>query len=385
MSARSASARWWTWLPGLGLGLLLVVVVTLSLRWWFRTHERIEDTVTLPPQGEAAYNPLYLLRQTLRADGIDARSRQYLQLDAHPLGPDDTVLLYGDPRLLDEQDVAQLLNWVGRGGHLVLRLPVAYNVSRQQAPTRPGLLLDSLGVRLMPGRFCHDLQMPGDLRTLTFCGDQRFALDHDPPDVAWGDPDNGYVLARRPWRRGSVDVLAQLTILENRHLANPQYAALARLLLAPNYGHGAVHLVYGAQMPSLWRLLLEHGTMAWVPLLLALGAWLWLRMPRFGPLHPSPVPARRALLEHVQASGEHLYRHHCAAILHAALRDVVLDRLRRRDPLAASLESDARHAAIAAHTGIDAADVADALDADSNNARMFQQRMARLIELMRRL
>src|SRR3546814_455640 len=74
---------------------------------------------------------------------------------------------------------------------------------------------------------------------------------------------------------------------------------LARQLLQPGWKRGTVHLVYAANMPSLWRLLLEHAWMAWLPALLALAAWLWMRTQRFGPRLPSPEPARRALLEHV--------------------------------------------------------------------------------------
>src|SRR3546814_3831009 len=80
--------------------------------------------------------------------------------------------------------------------------------------------------------------------------------------------------------------------------------------------------------------------MAWLPALLALAAWLWMRTQRFGPRLPSPEPARRALLEHVQASGEHLWRYGRASALYAAVREVFMARLRRRDPLAAALDID---------------------------------------------
>ena len=80
--------------------------------------------------------------------------------------------------------------------------------------------------------------------------------------------------------------------------------------------------------------------MAWLPLLLALLAWLWARMQRFGPLLPPPAAERRSLLEHIVASGEHSYRYGYAHLLHAAVRDAFLARLRRRDPQAAALEGE---------------------------------------------
>src|SRR3546814_6146967 len=104
-------------------------------------------------------------------------------------------------------------------------------------------------------------------------------------------------MIRRPPRSTLTDTLFPYTTLfrSNRSLENPGAAELARQLLQPGWKRGTVHLVYAANMPSLWRLLLEHAWMAWLPALLALAAWLWMRTQRFGPWLPSPEPARRAL------------------------------------------------------------------------------------------
>src|SRR3546814_7677547 len=128
----------------------------------------------------------------------------------------------------------------------------------------------------------------------------------DEPLQSWGDLDAGRSYARLAHGAGTVDVVADTSFITNRSLENPGAAELARQLLQTGWKRGTVHLVYAANMPSLWRLLLEHAWMAWLPALLALAAWLWMRTQRFGPRLPSPEPARRALLEHVQASGEHL-------------------------------------------------------------------------------
>src|SRR5690606_33205331 len=158
----------------------------------------------------------------------------------------------------------------------------------------------------------------------------------------WGDLAAGYVYARLRRGEGAVDVLASLDFMGNGKLAEPPHAALARQLLDRNYGQGTVHLVYAAHMPALWRLLLERAWMAWLPLALALAAFLWMRLQRIGPVLPSPREERRSLLEHVQAGGEHLRRYGQGALLHAAMREAFLDRLRRRDPLAAALDGRAR-------------------------------------------
>jgi len=381
----SASRSPWTrrlWLAG-GTLLALAVLATM-LAWWLNTHTRIERTIDLPPQGEAAYNPLYLLRQALHADGMDTLSRRYLQLDSATFASLDTVVLYGDPRQLTAHDVERLLDWVKQGGHLLVRLPA--DASPPASARTRRALLDALGVRRIPAptRFCHDLQFQDAAAEMVFCADERFMLDA-PPEVAWGDPGSGYAFARQFLGNGSVDVFSHLDFLDNTQLGRPGRAALARQLLAPNYGQGSIHLIYGRQLPSLWRLLFEHGRMAWIPLLLALAAWLWMRMPRLGPLRPAPLPARRALLEHIEASGEHLYRYGRGDLLLLALREAFWRWLRRRDPLTASLQGEARVAAIAEHTKTPATTVADALEADCRrmNAASFQHRAQILREMAR--
>jgi hypothetical protein len=157
-------------------------------------------------------------------------------------------------------------------------------------------------------------------------------------------------------------------------------------VLAPNYGQGTVHLVYAAQMPSLLRTVLTQGWPVWAPLLLALFAWLWLRMQRFGPLRPSPPAERRSLLEHVRASGEHLFRYNKRALLYAAVRNAFLSRLRRRDPMAAALSGEAQIEAIAERLNISADKIRTALQPPSSHDKpAFRDRISTLIQLRNRI
>ena len=60
------------WPTRIALAALGALIVALGVAWFLHTHERVADTVDLPQRGEAAYNPLYALRETLRADGVEA-------------------------------------------------------------------------------------------------------------------------------------------------------------------------------------------------------------------------------------------------------------------------------------------------------------------------
>lgn len=413
-------------------------VIALLAWWWYHNYKRVERIVPMPPRGEASYNPLYALKLALRNEGVKVDARQRLQLDQSPhgqsrLGRHDTLVLYNDPRTLPTVDVDALLEWVSDGGHLLLRMPPE---ERFGSEIRPGQLLWNLKLRPMPDESAcmplgagqaeddSEAESEDDVETETetetaaepeagskaeaeaaaeaaakaankaarvaspmlFCGSARFTMEGVEPLLSWGDLDAGYVYARLAHGDGTIDVLSDLDFLNNNELEHPAKLALARQLLQPGWKQGTVHLIYAASMPPLWRLLLERAWMVWVPLLLAVFAWLWMRKQRFGPLRPTPEPGRRALLEHVQASGEHLWRYGRAHVLHQAMRDAFFARLRRRDPLAAALDGPAQAQAIAEHTGMPVADVVHALQTPRpSDGADFRLRIARLIQMRQKL
>ncbi|MDR6992250.1 DUF4350 domain-containing protein [Luteimonas sp. 3794] len=373
------------WPVRIALAALGALVIALGVGWFLHTHERVPETVDLPPRGEAAYNPLYALRETLRADGVEAVSRQRLQLSSVALGPRDTVLLYNEPRTLLPSEVETLLGWVDGGGHLLVRTPLPRK--RTEQAVRAQDLLERVGVHVVDGRTrCEPLLVTGQGGHVEFCNGRRFLVD-DEPLLEWGDGDEeGLVFARLAHGAGTIDVLADFDFMRNADLREVPHALLTRQLLAPNWGAGTVHLVYAASVPPLWYQILTRGWMAWGPLLLALLAWLWMRTQRLGPVLPAPPVARRALLEHVTASGEHLVRYGRAPLLYDAVRAAFLDRLRRRDPLAAALEGEAGIEAIAASTGLSPHEVRHALQAPRpEDAKAFRQRIARLVQMRNQL
>ena len=347
------------------VGAVLLLALALAVGSYWRSHYvQVEETIDEPRSGEAASNPLYVLKLALRKDGVKADARQRLALPLNPLQARDTVVIYRDPRTLSQADAQTLLGWVERGGHLVVRTPPL----RDKLGESPVPVLDALGVTLLDASDSQEeYQRNGCVglyeRTLEaqslFCNARRFYFYNSEvePDFAWGDEDDAYVYARFPHGRGSVDVLADLDFLSNRgsgnpflsafnlgadEIAAPANAALARQVLAPNYRAGTVHLIYAAEVPSLWKTLVFNSWMAWLPLLLWLLGWLWQRTQRLGPMLPTPALERRSLLEHIVASGEHIYRYGYGPTLYEAARRAFLLRLRRRDPYAAGQQGEAQ-------------------------------------------
>lgn len=379
--------------------LLAAAVMGGGVAWFLHAYEKVEREIALPPRGEAGYNPLYALKKALQADGVKVESRQRLNLAAQQLGAHDTLLILNDPRTMTPVESRRLLEWVAGGGHLLVRTPPP--ASHDEETSVP--VLEDIGIILSdePPE-CEPLQVEGQDGHIEFCNGRRFYFHEVEPELSWGDLQADYVYARLAHGKGQVDVLADFDFLTNGDavagtsrpigagqvggLRDGPHRALARQVLAPNYGQGTMHLVYAAQMPSLLRTVLTQGWPVWAPLSLALLAWLWLRMQRFGPLRPSPPAERRSLLEHVRASGEHLFRYNKRALLYAAVRNAFLSRLRRRDPMAAALSGEAQIEAIATRLNLSADKIRTALQPPSSHDKpAFRDRISTLIQLRNRI
>lgn len=380
--------------------LLAAAVIGGGVAWFLYTYEKVEREIALPPRGEAGYNPLYALKKALQADGVKVESRQRLNLATQRLDAHDTLLILNDPRTMNPVESRRLLEWVAGGGHLLVRTPPP--ASHDKETSVP--ILEEIGIFVSdePPE-CEPLRVEGQDGHIEFCGGRRFYFDEVEPELSWGDLQADYVYARLAHGKGHVDVLADFDFLTNQGsddsdflgvakddpsggLRDGPHRALARQVLAPNYGQGTMHLVYAAQMPSLFRMVLTQGWPVWAPLSLALLAWLWLRMQRFGPLRPSPPAERRSLLEHVRASGELLFRYNKRALLYAAVRNAFLARLRRRDPVAAALSGEAQINAIAERVDISTDRIRTALQSPSSHDKpAFRDRISTLIQLRNRL
>jgi len=344
------------------VGLVLLVIGVPLAILFLRTHERVTRLEHLPPQGEASYNPLYVLGQALRADGLTVQSQPRLDLARMPLQPGDTLVLLQDSAEVPAPAATALMAWVARGGHLIVRTPP---VGKEAA--RNGPLLDALGVDSEDyGNYCQPFHVRDDPQHVKFCNGRRFAVQ--PPrgmavERQWGDTGD-LVFARLRHGQGRIDVLADMAFMDGKGRPNPTVAQnaanpaidglhdkahrdLTRYVLAPNYGKGTMWLVYASRPPSLWNRVFYHGWPVWAPLLLALLGWLWQRAQRLGSELPSPPAERRSLLEHIRASGEHLLRFGKAPLLYDAVRRAFLARLRRRSPSAAALTGEARVQAVA--------------------------------------
>lgn len=364
------------------VSLLVLAGVLLPVGGFFALFEHRDVTEPAAATGEARFNRFFALEQTLDRLNLPATSLTTLDPQRMPLQPGDTLVLGDDVARVDVDDATRIAAWVSRGGHLLL------------SPGLPDLavhtpLFEALGV-LDPRagkRACRSIRAtdaaPVNADAMTWCGLRFHLMPAAAVDAAIGDAQEGFLFARVRVAKGSVSLLANLSMLSGNGLKRGAEQQFGWQLLSPNIGHGQVYLVYALDGISFIRRLLRDGWPALLALTLLLAGWAAMRSARLGPLMPVPALHRRALLEHVQAAGEFLYRRDGGRSLHGLACQTVLAGLRRRDPACAMLNGDALYARLAERSDLDAAQIASAFQSPAN-AQAFRACIITLARLRSR-
>ncbi len=361
---------------------LLVLVVAGLFTWYFlANYKRVIHDRDLPMQGEARYNPLYALKLSLRAMGQKADSHALVDLKNMKLKSGDTLLLYSPPSGLSESQLDELIEWVEGGGHLILRSPGdTFLTDDVTLYTKLGILSGDTDEE------CLSFMPANEKKPDALCGERFFVEDVEWYSWLHGDEKQGYSLGRMTWGDGTVTVASNLEFLGNQKLKENGARQLTYQLLANSIGKGRFHLVYSTDMAPFWLLLLKHGWSLLVPLFVLLAAWLIYRSQRFGPLQASPNQDRRALLEHISATGEYMFHRHLAHELHLAVLALFTAKLRRRDPMTAALTGEAQIQALAERTKMDPQKIRQALKPGTlSQKENFFHSVATLIQLRNQL
>jgi hypothetical protein len=408
-----------------------LVLAALAVTVFFATCEREEIELPRGYTGEAARNRYLAAEILLTRMGMPAQSFSDVSaLDSLP--PESSTLVLPTARhAVDSATSARLLEWVERGGHLVV---VTWQLWDDPNRT-PDPILDAIGVQqYLNGEPEAEPDDGGDESDSPEAApepepeappEEAPAPDEDGAD---DEQDETIALAEFPDRDTDLQVrfdpdfrldLAEDSIeslvleignesgshwLTLRHgkglvtaltddyfMTQPQIGELDHAELVYRMsrlgGHrGPVWFVYGDQHPSLASLVWRYGRTVAVSGLALLALWLWSASRRFGPMAPDPAPARRELMEHVRAAGRLQWRRGGAGALLAAERESLLARMRERHPGFQSLTPADQARRLETLSGVPRARVAEALafGAEADPAH-FAARIAVLEKLRRSL
>jgi len=384
---------------------LLAVLAVAAGVWIADKFEKKEFEVTVGFRGEARSNPMLAAGRFLRRMGIPAQELQAHEWSKGPPPAQATLLLATARWSLDQERVDALLDWVEAGGHLIVAArPDPSGTAKGSDASDP--LLKALGIEIQrygeAGELAEIVQTIADKvlesrKTTTvdfdagehpvevaFSPRQRLATEADYDRLA--EDDLGSAVLHASLGSGSVTVLCDIGPLQNASIGKHGHAELLWRLVRLGPVGAPVWIVFDEDMPALPAWLWRHAREAVIALVLLLLAFMWNRARRFGPLIDLPPPARRRLLEHVEASGQFLWRNGERQYLIEAVRRAVDAAAARRHPGWESLPPDERTGRIADVTGLPETLVHQALSgAGHGHKHSFTHTIRDLERIRRRL
>jgi hypothetical protein len=318
---------------------IVLAVAAVCVGGFFTLFKRESVTVAGFPTGEPAYNRFYALERTLADMGQASTGNVNLSQVLPLLKSGDTVVIGEDVNYIKYDEAKKLVAWVRGGGHLVFS-PMGHDESDVPLLQQLNMLTASknaysctklwTNVRVGKGYEQQIMSLCGvgfRLQPL-FLGNAQVTIHDRFGDLAFARVSDG---------DGTVSAINDLNAISGDSLRNSPEQEFAWRLLEPNMGQGHFYFFYELIGTSFWVNLFLRGWPALLAsLLLAIG-WMLMRSQRFGPLMPTPPAHRRALLEHIQAVGEFLFRRDGGLSLHRLACEAVIARLRRRDPAGAML------------------------------------------------
>jgi hypothetical protein len=201
----------------------------------------------------------------------------------------------------------------------------------------------------------------------------------DSDGVAWNA--GGVALVSRALGRGRIVVLTDLGIFQYRAIGELDHALLLWHLVK---GAGKVWLVSDNDMPPLWQWLWQHAMETVTAASLLLLLWLWSRAPRFGPPVEETAPARRRILEHIEAAGRFLWQHKKQERLLQSVRDALTADVARRHPAWTGMSDEEKIGHLASLSGRRAEEVRALLQGAGAHRRQDFFHVIRQLETIRK-
>lgn len=364
--------------------IIALLLLGAGAWWWFATMKQVSQAI--PHESEAATkDPLLAAKRWLRHNGWAVQSADTLDVALPQLAHSKTLLVLERDGFITAATGNALLDWVDEGGLLILparKLPPAQR--------KPGDLdgRDAIEDLLQTGlnygnkterKARYPVQLPGGSRPLLIDSPlPPLSTEADGPSPDWQDEGGNIMLFSHG--EGRIVLLNYGLRFDNHQLRELDHAEFLLQLLRLQSEQGAVMLVQGLSMPPWYLALWHYFSHSLIALALLIIAVLWWAIPRFGPLLPEPTTERRALLEHIDASGRWLWRSASGRErLLLAMRAAALAQMQRRAPGLLRLERPALLHRLSRQTSLAESTLANALHGQASpQAAEFTQQIRTL-------
>jgi hypothetical protein len=394
------------------LQILAAAAVVGLLFLWYRALEWETRQVDRGPTQEARQNPVLALQRLLEQREVPVSlvrgfgTLERMEANNTPIGTGDTLVLLNSGHGLRESQVDALWRWMEEGGQLLVTADNPYFDMEYQADTLLGRLdlmvsndywnllyeaedaeedeqdestkttaeasaedanesQDDGEQPIIHERCTEYVALPlhlpeygPDPLLMEFASGYAFTAGEGSDVHALASYQDQIFFARRRVGAGAISLLPGMEPLSNDviHCADNAFI-LWQLLKNSN----KVWLVVNTDSPSFWRYLWQFSALGCVMMLAALAAWLWHRVPRFGPVLTPHNQGRRRFMDHIQASAHFILRHQGNSALATSLREDLWHRLRLRHPGLEHLDPAAQAERIHQFSGMAVADVQLAL------------------------
>ena len=354
-----------------------VVVAIVGLFAWIGSHLSFREMkVPVPLRGEAARNPFYAAIRMSEELGADAAWERVFTAPRS----DSVIFLSSWNWTLSRSRREHLEHWVEGGGRLVVdnsviggsdeferwsgvrrvsheTEPEEEEKSGEEVPEQP----EESFFDQFSGQPCRKFSEDLSQRELNVCGVNDARSLETSRQVLWALRDGKQIhTLRTAVGRGSVTVINASPFRFRAFLMGDHPALF--VTMAQLHRGDAVLFLTEEDRASLLRLLWRFGAPAVLLLLAAVALALWRAGQRFGPRVAATELARRSLAEQIRGTGRFALRFGGGKSLHAAtlraLRDVAI----RRFPAYDQMSSEARVAAVADASGVNADELGPALN-----------------------
>ncbi|MEM9479971.1 MAG: DUF4350 domain-containing protein [Verrucomicrobiota bacterium] len=350
---------------------LLIVLFLCSCR-----YEEIEREIGY--LGEAKRNPFLAAQRLCEESGYFAET----QLTTIDLPDHYTTLVLSSESVPSGRAAQMIADWVAEGGSLIYFLEGASRFHDDEEvdlaqfdrdwQEEPDPLLEILEVRAVDSKDgSTEFEFGGDVFEVAMPSDVVFEADwvYDDEDF-FGHRDKVFEFL---YGEGLVYLVSDARPFRNRQIGKKDHAAFLMRLMEETENYSVVFVI-GAKI-SFFAMLVSRGWMVLLPVVLALGLWIWKSLPRLGPTLPDDPVSGRKFSAHIDTLGKFLWRQRSSLALLAPVRRRLSARLRVSDARGGEGRLDEAHlASLSDRTGLSVERLDSALQGDPGRepARFYQ-------------
>ncbi|MDR3158320.1 MAG: DUF4350 domain-containing protein [Zoogloeaceae bacterium] len=351
----------------------VVVFVTLAAYLFF---ENMEPEIVQKKSGmslEARRNRYLATERFLARMGRQTqRIERPVALESLPEGGVLILATAGNNDVMNADRAQKILDWVARGGYLILEwdwigtenpLVAPFGVKEgDREEEKKGIVRRERDVSSGTSFFV-EASLPGSGQRYRLSpGHTMDSMEAGETPPLWQVENRyGNDMLHYAWGRGNVTLIGSLGLLNNHELGDFDHAEFFWALLRRYQPEGVIHFAQRLEYQTLWQWL---STTAWRALLgtaALILLWLFWVVPRFGCVRAVPEVERRGLSEHLLALGRCLWREKALASLLDTARREIDQRLAQRHPRLLRLPVPEQHQELARQSGLAVAEINAAL------------------------